>query len=48
MFGGQPRHDNAHDLVYRDGLIYVTAQNDNQFGILMINDARVIDLAETK
>ena len=28
------RYDNAHDLVYRDGLLYVTAQNDNRFGIL--------------
>ncbi len=46
IFGGQPRYDNAHDLVYRDGYLYVTAQNDNQFGILKINDPRILKLAE--
>ena len=43
-----PRLDNAHDLVYRDGYIFVTAQNDNQFGILKVNDARVLELVEKK
>ncbi len=44
MLGKTPRFDNAHDLVYRDGHIYVTAQNDNQIGILRINDPRVMRL----
>lgn len=41
-----PRFDNAHDLVYRDGYIFVTAQNDNQFGILKVNHPRVLELVE--
>ena len=45
MVNGHPKYDNAHDLVYRDGYLYVTAQNDNQFGILKINDRRVWKLA---
>ena len=45
MLNGHPRYDNAHDLVYRDGYLYVTAQNDNQFGILKINDPRILELA---
>lgn len=43
---GEVRYDNGHDLVYRDGYIYVTAQNDNAFGILRVNDARVRELAD--
>ena len=46
ILSGTPRYDNAHDLVYRDGYLYVTAQNDNQFGILKINDRRTLELAE--
>lgn len=46
--GKHPRYDNAHDLVYRDGYIYVTAQNDNAFGILKVNDERVRELAVGK
>ena len=34
---GLPRYDNAHDLVYRDGYVYVTAQNDNRFGVLRVS-----------
>ncbi len=45
MLNGRPKYDNAHDLVYRDGYLYVTAQNDNQFGILKVNDRRVLELA---
>jgi hypothetical protein len=45
MVNGRPKYDNAHDLVYRDGYLYVTAQNDNHFGILKINDRRVLELA---
>lgn len=46
VFNGTPRYDNGHDLVYRDGYLYVTAQNDNQFGILKINDRETLELAE--
>ncbi len=42
---GQARFDNAHDLVYRNGYLYVSAQNDNQFGIIKINNQRIIELA---
>jgi len=48
MMGRTPRFDNAHDLVYRDGYIYVTAQNDNQLGILKVNDPRVLELVKKK
>jgi len=33
--------DNAHDLVYRAGHLFVTAQNDNQIGIIRVNDRRI-------
>lgn len=39
------RYDNGHDLVYRNGLLYVTAQVDHRFGILRVNDERVLSLA---
>jgi len=45
MLGNVPRFDNAHDLVYRDGYLFVTAQNDNRLGILKVNDRRVLELA---
>ena len=37
--------DNGHDLVFQDGLLYVTAQNDNQVGIIRVNDDRIKRLA---
>jgi len=37
--------DNAHDLVYRDGYLYVTGQNSSSFGILKIHDKRILQLA---
>ncbi len=48
MLGNTPRFDNAHDLVYRDGYLYVTAQNDNQLGILRVDDRKVLELAGWK
>ncbi len=42
---GEVRYDNGHDLVYRDGYLYVTAQNDNAFGILRVNDPHIRELA---
>jgi hypothetical protein len=41
-----PRYDNSHDLVYRGGYLYVTAQNDNRFGIIEVLDRKLRDLAE--
>jgi hypothetical protein len=43
---GHPRYDNGHDLVYRGGYLYVTAQNDNRFGIIEVLDRKLRDLAE--
>ena len=37
--------DNAHDLVYRDGYLYVTSQGDNGFVILRVNDQKIRQLA---
>ena len=45
LLNGEWRFDNAHDLVYRDGYLYVTAQNDNRFGIFKIGDDRILRLA---
>lgn len=36
--------DNAHDLVHQDGYLYLTAQNDDQIGIVRINDQRILSL----
>ena len=41
------RTDNYHDLVYREGLLYVSAQSDNGFLIVRIEDALIRDLAES-
>jgi hypothetical protein len=45
MPNGEVRYDNGHDLVYRDGFLYVTAQNDNRFGILELLDPHLRKLA---
>lgn len=37
--------DNAHDLVYRDGYLYVTGQNDNRLVILRVLDEAIRRLA---
>ena len=44
LLESSPRFDNGHDLVYRDGFLYVTAQNDNALGILRAS-ARLRSLA---
>ena len=44
LLDDEVRFDNGHDLVYRDGYLYVTAQNDNRFGILKVEDERVTKL----
>lgn len=38
--------DNYHDLVYRDGHLYVSAQSDNGFLILRVEDEKIRELAE--
>ena len=38
---GKTRYDNGHDLVYRDGFLYVTAQNDDRLGIIEILDPQI-------
>ena len=38
--------DSAHDLVYRDGYLYITGQNDNCFCILRVNSPRIRELAK--
>lgn len=43
--GTSRKGDNAHDLVYRDGLLYVSCQSDDSFMILNITDERILDLA---
>lgn len=43
--GTARKGDNAHDLVYRDGLLYVSCQSDDSFMILKITDERILDLA---
>ena len=34
------------DTVANDGYLYVTAQNASRFGILKVNDERVLDLTK--
>ena len=46
VLGGEPRYDNGHDLVYRDGFLYVSAQNDARFGVIKVNDSRALELTE--
>jgi hypothetical protein len=38
--------DNYHDLIYRDGYLYVSAQCDNGFLILRVEDEKIRELAE--
>ena len=38
----------AHDLVYRDGLIYVTGQESNTAGIIRVNDPKILELASAQ
>ena len=37
--------DNAHDLVFRNGYLYVTSQGDNALVVLRVNDRRICQLA---
>ncbi len=39
------KSDNYHDLIYRDGYLYVSAQCDNGFLILKLDDERIRELA---
>ena len=40
--------DSAHDLVYRDGYLHVTGQNDHSFGILRVESRAIRQLADRK
>lgn len=40
------RTDNYHDLVYRDGYLYVSAQSDNGFLILKVEDKKLRRFAD--
>jgi hypothetical protein len=42
------KNDNYHDLVYRDGYLYVSAQCDNGFLILKVDDQRIRELADSE
>ena len=42
------RTDNAHDLVYRDGYLYVSCQSDNSLMILRITDRQVLHLTDSR
>jgi hypothetical protein len=39
--------DNAHDLIYRDGYLYVSCQSDNSFMILKVTNERILALANS-
>ena len=39
------RTDNAHDLIYRNGYLYVSCQTDDAFLILRVTDKRILELA---
>jgi hypothetical protein len=45
---GFRKTDNAHDLVFRDGHLYVSCQSDDSFMILKIDDERILSLAESR
>ena len=45
---GKRKTDNAHDLIYRDGRLYVSCQSDDSFMILKIKDERILSLAESR
>ena len=45
---GKRKTDNAHDLICRDGHLYVSCQSDDSFMILKINDERILSLAESR
>lgn len=40
--------DNAHDLVYRDGYLFVSGQGDNRFLVLRVTDEAIRRLAEAE
>jgi len=37
--------DEAHDLVYRDGYLYVTAQNSHRFAVIKVHAKQILRLA---
>ncbi len=47
VYKKRERTDNYHDLIYRDGYLYISAQTDYGFLILKVNDKRIRDLADS-
>jgi hypothetical protein len=45
---GFRKTDNAHDLIFRDGHLYVSCQSDHSFMILKIDDECILSLAESR
>src|SRR5262249_42416735 len=48
LFLGEPGRDDAHDLVYRDGYLYVTGQSSHSFGVVRVDDASIRALADRR
>jgi hypothetical protein len=46
IFRDSAGEDDAHDLVYRDGHLYVTGQTTHSLGILRLNDGRLQELTK--
>ena len=38
--------DDGHDLIYRDGYLYVSGQTTNSFGIVRVDDPEIRRLAD--
>ena len=47
VYKKRERTDNYHDLIYRDGYLYISAQTDYGFLILKVNDKRIRHLADS-
>ena len=47
VYKKRERTDNYHDLIYRDGYLYISAQTDYGFLILKVNDRRIRHLADS-
>lgn len=47
VYNPRERTDNYHDLIYRNGYLYISAQTDYGFLILKVNDKRIRHLADS-
>lgn len=48
LFRGDPGNDDGHDLVYRNGYLYLTGQTSHSFGVVQVVDDRIRKLAEQR